>query len=451
MAGKKKITPENLKSLGIARLAELLAECCDNDTYLAKRVGVLLIAEEGGDKLSANIGKRISSIARSRALVDWKKTSAYITEIDNLRVTIISILAKTDKVKAIEHLWSFIALYPDLSRRIQDSHGNGIYTFKCAARDLGKLYVDIENRDEITLAEKMLETLETNDSDIFLTLVKAMGEALGNKGRAHLKTALIKVQDDANNGWMITLALKEIADADKDVDAYIAIINKHPDRITQEVAGVAQRLLAANRPQDALMWLDKPVDNRWGNSNDRIDLTIAALEQLNRNSDAQTARLNWFKRTLSITHLRDYLKHLPDFDDVEAEQEAISHAETFPNALSALSFLVKWPALDAASRLVNNRHNNINGEYYERLNFAADTLSEKYPDAATHLYRCKINYVLDNSSNQYYPYAVRDFRHCANLAERISPTSTLPDHDLFMASLRAKHGRKTSFWNKIDS
>lgn len=451
MASKKKITKENLQTLGVARLAELLEEFCNNDTFLAKRMHFILAAEEGSDKLSAIIGKQISSIAQSSAFVDWQKTSAYIDEIDDLRNIIVTMLAKADPVKAIEHLWSFLALYIGVSKRLEDGNNDAIDIFTYAVDNLAELYLVFENLDEIILAEKVFETLEANDLEIFLSLVKVLREVLGNKGRAHLKTALMKVPEDTKGGSIVSSVLMDLADADKDVDAYIAIVNECPDRISNEVAKIAKRLLAANRPQDALMWLNKPVDSHWNSCHERIDLKILTLEQLSRKSEAQTLRLARFNRTLSIDYLRDYLKFLPDFEDFKAEQEAISHAETFPNFLSALSFLVNWPALESASRLVHHRYSEINGKAYETLNFAADTLSEKYPDAATRIYRYNIISVLDKSRNKYYPLAVRDLQNCASIAKQISPTPTLPGHDIFVACLREKHGRKLSFWNKIDS
>ena len=48
------------------------------------------------------------------------------------------------------------------------------------------------------------------------------------------------------------------------------------------------------------------------------DARIDALEALNRGKDAQAARWSCFERFMSERHLWEYLKRLPDFDDVES-------------------------------------------------------------------------------------------------------------------------------------
>src|SRR3954451_9443635 len=76
---------------------------------------------------------------------------------------------------------------------------------------------------------------------------------------------------------------------------------------------------------------------------------IEVLEALWSAEDAQAARWSCFERSLSSSHLREYLKRIPDFDDIEAENNALDHAKVFSHLLQALSFLVSWPALDRAS------------------------------------------------------------------------------------------------------
>ena len=76
------------------------------------------------------------------------------------------------------------------------------------------------------------------------------------------------------------------------------------------------------------------------------DARIEVLEALGRSDEAQSARCSCFERALGAEHLRAYLKRLPDFDDVEAEERALNHAERYESLLQALAFLVSWPAVD---------------------------------------------------------------------------------------------------------
>ncbi len=449
MASKKKITSETLKALGTDRLADLLLECCDNDPVLAKRVRLILMAEEGSDKLSAGIAKRIAAIGRSRAMVSWNRCQTYIHELDDLCETIVTTLGNADAAEAVKRLWAFIALSDGVIERLEDGHGEAEDVFSYAVENLGKLCLKVENRDEIALAERVFDVFSGKGYSVHYVIIKATGEALGVKGRKHLKSLLSKAAKGSKDNRRMSSALRDLADADNDVDAYIANVSAKPERLALEAPAIAERLLAAGRAEEALDWLNKPGRRRWGEDRRCIDLKIEALEKLSRGPDAQAERIAWFKQTLSPEHLRDYLRRLPDFEDFEAEREAIAHAEAFPDVLAALSFLVRWPDLEAASRLVNKRESEINGASYDILNFAAEHLSEKYPDAATQIYRRKVESVLRRGASKYYHHAARDLGYCAYLAKRIAPTSDFPDHDTYVSGLREKHGRKQSFWVKV--
>ena len=60
---------------------------------------------------------------------------------------------------------------------------------------------------------------------------------------------------------------------------------------------------------------------------------------------------------------RNYLKRLPDFEDLEAEESAMSHALKSSNVHQALAFLVFWRALDKAATLVTKRASELNGDH----------------------------------------------------------------------------------------
>jgi hypothetical protein len=179
-------------------------------------------------------------------------------------------------------------------------------------------------------------------------------------------------------------------------------------------------------------------------------LRIAALDVLGQREEAQALRWETFSRWLTPQHLRPYLRGLPDFDDVEAENRAMAHALAHPDRNLALSFLVGWPNLEAASRLVRRHHSEMDGRDYGRLRPAAEALAERYPAAATLLHRTLAEDVLRRASSRQYQYAVRDVRSCASLASLLPAEPGLENHDVFLARLSREHGRKAGFWALLD-
>lgn len=110
MARTKTVTPEALAALGAEALAEVLVAHAATDPTLRKKLGMLLAGIEGPGKLAAEIDKRIKTIGRSRSFVDWEKRKPLVHELDHLRATIATRLAKQDAARAIELLWDFIGI-----------------------------------------------------------------------------------------------------------------------------------------------------------------------------------------------------------------------------------------------------------------------------------------------------------------------------------------------------
>jgi len=251
----------------------------------------------------------------------------------------------------------------------------------------------------------------------------------------------------------IRLSLMAIADAQGDADAFIAQYDAKTRKVPKIAAEIAGRLLIAGRTDEALTLLDAAEHGRrsdfgfpdfaWD------DARIEVLEVLRREAEAQEMRWSCFERALSADHLRAYLKHLPDFDDVEAEERALDFALRFNNPHRALYFLIEWPALEHAAKLITKRAEEIDGNHYEVLTTAAQALAGKYPLAATLLLRAMIDFTMTKARASRYKHAARHFLECASLAGQIGDFATAETHDTYAARLRREHGKKAGFWGLI--
>jgi hypothetical protein len=286
-------------------------------------------------------------------------------------------------------------------------------------------------------------------------LIRHMAESLGAGGRAEirskteaaLKTAL---RSSGPHDWRadaqrrhLAFRLALLADLEKDADSFIVTIRAGGMESTHAL-DIAERLIAANRPAEALDRLDRPrrrVEDVDDDGTD-IDLRIAALEALGRKDEAQPVRWRHFERFLSAEHLRAHLKRLPDFEDFEAEQKALDVAAVHKQAARGLAFFIEWRALDRADRLVRERLAALDGRLYEVLRPAAEALEEKFPEAASLLYRRLIESVLERGSSKQYQYAARDLLSCARLAPHLPVPGSIESHPGFVARLRKAHGRK---------
>lgn len=256
----------------------------------------------------------------------------------------------------------------------------------------------------------------------------------------------------------VRLALMDIADAQGDVDTFIGQYDAPTRKVPKIAAEIAQRLLAAGRVQEAWQAIEAATPKEHQGRNgiswtwpefEWEDARIEVLEALGRPEEAQAARWSVFERSLSEEHLRAFLKRLPAFEDVEAEERALDYAQSFASPLQALAFLVAWPALDRAAVLVIRRAAELDGDHYEVLTPAAATLAGKHPLAATLVLRAMIDFALTHSRSSRYRHAARHLLECESLASSVSDWGMVEPHQAYVARLKMEHGRKSSFWSLI--
>jgi len=89
----------------------------------------------------------------------------------------------------------------------------------------------------------------------------------------------------------VKLGLQDVATAMGDVDAFIAQYTLEQQRFPRIATGIARRLLAVGRPEDALAFLTRatPDRTRWPGM-EWEEAHIETLEALARQDEAQSAR-----------------------------------------------------------------------------------------------------------------------------------------------------------------
>ncbi|WP_299134373.1 DUF6880 family protein [uncultured Amaricoccus sp.] len=474
MASKTTLNAKNLEALGAERLAQLLIEISTGDAAAKRRLRLALAGTHGPKEAAREITKRLTSIARARAFVDWQNRKPLVKDLETQRSAIMEQIAPRDPREALALLWRFMGLATPIFERCDDGSGIVIDIFHQACADLGEV-ARAAAPDPEALARQVLDALRGNGFGQYDGLIDIIAPALGPGGVARLKEL---VEDLGRTpvpvppksewhavGWgsggtryahemeeharrsTVEMALKDIADAQGDVDGFIAQYDPKTRKVPKIAAEIARRLLAAGRAAEALGFIERAEvkEARWIPA-EWQDARLGVLEALDRKDEAQAFRWACFARDLSVEHLRAYLKRLPDFDDIEAEERAMAHAAAHPGLLPALGFFLDWPSPDHAARLLIDRHGEIDGDHYEFLVPAAEALSDRHPLAATLALRAMIDFTLSKARSKRYGYAARHLASCADLAGRIENFAPVETHDAYAARLKSEHGRKSGFW-----
>ncbi|WP_299655026.1 DUF6880 family protein [uncultured Jannaschia sp.] len=334
--------------------------------------------------------------------------------------------------------------------------------------------------DPEALTERIFAALMENEYGQFDGLVDALGATLGETGLETLKALALADEaipvpesvEDKDTGLLlgplglerhraiatdmkrlrIDMILQDIADLQGDVDAYMRRYRPDQIRMPRIAAGVAQRLLAAGRAEEAIEIAEAAraaAGERGHDSYELDDVYIDCLVALGRTDDALAFRWASFERTLDPHHLRDFLKALPDFEDIEAEERAKAIAIAFPDVHAALVFLIDWPDLALAAKLIEARSDELDGDAYEILTPAADALDGPHPLAASLARRAMILFALNAARSSRYKHAARHLRECEATDDAIWDYSPHPDHQAFVDALRERHSRKQGFWSQV--
>lgn len=473
---KKTLNQTNLESLGTEKLAALLMEVSTGSADIKRRLRLELSHNLGSAELAHEVRKRLASLRKSTSFVSWRKRKALVKDLSTQVAMIVDKIAPDDPGTAFDLLWLFVEIAPNTYERVDDSRGEVGDVFRTAIAHFDTL-APRALMDPEALADRVWGVIEDNGYGQWDGIITRLAPALGAAGLARLKshveghadapTARSAPEHEAfeflrelrggrdyiaeRRARFVKSCLQEIATAAGDTTAYIAQYSDEDLKRKDVSAEVALIYLEEGQPEPALALLhdadqdDHPFGQEaWDNA------YINVLAALGRDADAQSHRWSCFEARLDASHLRSYLKALPDFEDVEAEDRAKAHVLSYPDTSDALVFCLAWPDLLTAAQLVETRAEEMDGNRYDVLAPAADALRDRHPLAAVVLWRAMISYSLSEGRTSRYGYAAEHLRECADVDAQIADYGRFLGHAVYLEKLRSRHDRKTSFWAKFD-
>jgi len=475
---KKTLNKANLEKLGAETLAQLVMQLVQGNAALQRRARMALSAAQGPKEVAADLRKRFASLRRATSFVDWRKQKALVKDLEGLLAIIENTIAPHDANEAFELLWAVLQLAPSIYERTDDSNGAVDGVMKDAIDLIAEVSPSL-SKDRTALAERILDAVAEAGYGEFDGIIPATAEALGQDGLEHLKQItqawadaapteheleqyrgyglMSSAEDSVQRNKQLTqsIILADIADAQGDVDAYMARYSDEQLTYGTIAAQVARRLLDVGRIDEAFKIVTRAraaEDNTPFRICHRELNTIYedCLEQQGKIADLKAHLWARFEQTLSALCLRKYLKLLPDFDDIEAEATALDFAENYPHLGAAISFLVDWPSHQRAAKVVVARAEKLNGNSYHTLTMAADALESEHPLPATLMRRAMVLDTLTGGKSKRYRYAARHLAECHACDPAITDYGDFPSHTQFVEGLKQDHGRKHGFWRLVD-
>lgn len=439
------------------------------------RVRLELAGAQSPREAGRAITKRLTSIASGRGTISWKRRKAFVDDLDTQRRGIVEQVGRHDPAEALHLMWRFLTLANPVIERCHGGDDVMIGVFHDACADLGAL-VHAARPGHAALVDGVFDALGDNTHGQYDRLIAHLAEALGTDGLEQLRQrfdTLLHEQvaaETASDGAaraapsdhvravaarrrqrIARRALLELADAQGDVDAFMAQVSPAMRTVPANAIPIAQRLVAAGRAEEALVTLDAAdvAQDDWDRM-DWQDARLDVLEALGRSDAAQAFRWSCFERDLSAEFLRAYLGKLPDFEDIEAEEQAMAIAAADPDLLLALRFFLDWRSPARAAELLVRRHAEIDGNAHEILSPTVDALAHGHPLAATLAARAMIDFTLRHGRSKRYRHAARHLATCAEIAPHIEDFGAFETHEAYLARLKKHHRLKLGFWSHVD-
>jgi hypothetical protein len=441
---------EYINQIDKEALVEWLIEQCQYDNRLRSSLLDLATPREAAETLVSEIRSRINNAwAKSRSRDGYRQALPISKELDLVLQSINSIIEKGCYTEAEKILVRYIEAAEKYGVEIDDSHGYLWPTCKAGITLWGKVWARIEPRDKIKLAELVYYHVHNNVNGLKDDIITDFKDALGIGGLQHLKEKLLKDYKALPDSKKYTLCwqLENIADALDDVDFFIEV-NQMKGKISRDAIPIARRLYEARRYEEARAYIgeadyfqfpDEPYDY--------ATLKSKILVAVGRGDEALKTLWNDFSQHLSSNTLENILQ-LSDSDKHEqVRQKACKIAIEHKDIYSAISFLAQQDQLFTAANLISQRQSEISGEAYYSVLPVAEKLKEQFPAQAWILFKVLTVDILESNRYKAYGHAAGYVRTMGLLSSQAGIEAKQTE---FLEYLKQKHGRKNSFWEKVN-
>lgn len=447
-----------LRRQDTADLVDLLLDLAQEHDAVLARLARMQLADRP-DKLAADFKKALTGLRRSTRFYDYRETDGFTHTLGSWLDQVAHELLPKDPSAALSLFEAFIEADEKWFERVDDSDGliGEVVQNACRYWLQAAALCDVPPGG---WSDHLLRLYATDPYGARSDLLRCAGLLLDESAQrelvARFESQLTRALDAAPAGRQLPIhvfhgsgALALLAESLGDPDIEVRATLRHspqPNALQRE--RFARAFLDANRPADALVWLQ----GRWDSYElTRQNLLADAFERLDRFTESLPIRQQVFESTLSELDLADWLRHLPQAEQPKAIAHAREIALGHDELIDAAALLLELgDAVAAENRLVTEA-GRIDGRAYTRLVPLSEALRARdclRGEAAVH--RALLNAILDRGYARAYGHAARYWKRLGEIDALGIVLTPLVSHEEFAAGIRSRHRRKTSFWAYVN-
>ncbi len=418
-----------------------------------------LILRNDPSEFAKAINKRIQSVKRGRKFVDYYASQSFALDLESITHDIETGLLQSSPALAFDLVDKFLATAEKVLERCDDSNGyiGEVY------REATLLWLNAASRwtdSKENWLERVYQLYQQNDYGILdpllpnshLLLSDEQLKQLAWRYESELKQA-IKTPTKNKGFNLLTLspsvALCSVAEALKDPSLHeraTLLTSPKPNDLQKKT--IVKMYLKFEQVDKALEWLNTPWDSRF--SYDRLSLLDNVYCLNGDHEKLKEVRYQLYQSLREYDDFKNYLDILNENEKKEAIAEAIATAEQAKNFSTEVTMLFELGEDKRAQNLVlSNPVDAANCYYSYLLEFAKRFEKSTLPLAAIACYRYLLLDILARAKSKSYGHAVKYYKKLAQLDTQVESYAILISYDDFLQQLKAEHGRKRSFWDRL--
>ena len=458
--------------MNIDTLKEKLADI-DADTLRDFIFGLYVHYPELSDKIEALtlandpvaltrvLRKRIASLKRRRRFIDYRASFDFARELESTLADIESGLLERSPQHAFDLVDRFLATAESVLNRVDDSGGavgdvyrQAVLLWLTAAAGWRDANIDWLERIDQLYQQNDYGVLDPLLPNAHLLLAPDQLKQLAWRYENALRRALKSSEQEGKVNFAVLhsgVALGQVADALHDPALYERSVLIHsPQPNNLQMKSICEKYLQYEQPESAMRYLNQAWENRF--EHDRLELLDKACVQTGDREQLKVIRSRRFQSEQSYASFTRYLEALDEDEKEKAYRSAIKQSEQGGDILRSADLLLNLGQTESAQALVLARHQELAECFYDGLLRLAKALEKADCNlAATACYRALLLDILAQARSKAYGHAARYFRKLEALAKRIKVFKPLPTHHAYVEQLRSAHGRKKSFWARLES
>jgi len=443
----------NLIAVGAEALADALLELASRNDGAAYAVERLLTPPREAIGSFRSRLESVASLSERGGFIDWRHSGEYADDLFDLLSDLRA--ADPDPRTGVESVAVFFAAFEHIIEACDDSSGHVSSVFRFEATDHFVEYAKCVADNEFVL-DTILDLCKQDDYGITGNLVSRTPEYLPedflSRVIGRFKEAA-KAEGRREDRWSLLEPLEGLARRLDDADLFAWCRRLGSTRLSaKDQIEIAEVYLEAGDAEQALEWLPEDDQVSSFELSRRQHLLMTALEQVGDVAGATEVAWAAFRRSRNDFTLETLVGFVGEDQRDQVVEEGWRLIQKVPGLLiSDIGFLIATGRGDDAAEHLIERIALLDTSPTHHLVPVAEGFTESgQPMAATLVYRGLLDILLEKGQPRSYKRGARHIESLRRLSATITDWRGFPNHEDYVSGVREKHGRKWSFWKRVD-